>query len=243
MSTKECSNVTKIVVETSHVKGGPCGGALERKKKNSRIFKSLKDGRTVYVKKSLLKPHSSTFDPTAWYVIQVRRHKEIDSCHVLNNTKEFTNGHTGQQYGVEAYAAVQEDEGNRLVIHGKIFVRVDEANRVDVLKQCPMLKGYVKDPSRSLTIHDFTDFARVPDKQIVALRQILEIAEGAVEYSEPFQVNDCVKFKRGILFKSETLKDLEGEIQMINGKKRATVILDKIGVFKFTLPISYLKKV
>ena len=130
-----------------------------------------------------------------------------------------------------------------MVIHGKIFVRVSEVHRVDVLRQCPNLKGYVKDPARELTQHDFTDFARVPDLEIKALREILEIAEGAVEYSNaPFQVNDTVKIKKGILSKSEALRDLEGTIEIVNGRKRATIILDKLGVFKFTLPLTQLRK-
>jgi len=144
---------------------------------------------------------------------------------------------------VEAYAAVQEDEGNRLVIHGKIFIRVEEINRIDVLRKCPYLKGYVKDLALAHTENDYTDFARVPDREIKALRAILEIADGDVEYSEePFSINDTVKFKKGILSKSEALKDMEGTIEMVNGKKRATIILDKLGVFKFTLPVSQLRK-
>ena len=95
----------------------------------------------------------------------------------------------------------------------------------------------------SRTENDFTDFARVPDREIKALRAILEIADGDVEYSEePFSVNDTVKFKKGIFSKSEALKDMEGTIEMVNGKKRATIILDKLGVFKFTLPVSQLRK-
>ena len=39
------------------------------------------------------------------------------------------------------------------------------------------------------------------------------------------------------------LKDMEGTIEMVNGKKRATIILDKLGVFKFTLPVSQLRKI
>jgi hypothetical protein len=102
-------------------------------------------------------------------------------------------------------------------------------------------EGYLKDPALSLTANDFTDFARVPDREMKALRAILEIADGKVEYSD-LGVNDTVKFTKGILSKSEILKDLEGTIELVNGRKKATVILDKIGVFKFILPVSQLRK-
>ena len=93
------------------------------------------------------------------------------------------------------------------------------------------------------TENGFTDFARVPDREIKALREILEIADGAVEYSEKaFKIHDVVKISKGILSRSEELKGLEGTIEMVNGRKRATIVLDKLGVFKFTLPLSQLRK-
>lgn len=94
-------------------------------------------------------------------------------------------------------------------IHGKIFVRVSEVNRIDVLRKCAHLKGYIKDPARALTANDFTDFARVPDREMKALRKILEIANGAVEYSEqPFRANDAIRITKGILSRSEELKGI-----------------------------------
>ena len=237
---KEDACVEMTAVKTTPVEEGPCGGALEPKQRKYRRLKSTETGKIIHQKKESVKSRK-VFDPTAWYIVQTKRYKEVACRDILNTPKGFVNGSSQEPYTVEAYAAIQEDEDNRLVIHGKIFIRVDEAHRVDVLKKCPYLKGYVKDPSLSLTEHNFTAFARVPDREMKALRAILEIAEGQVEYSE-FCVNDTVKIKKGILSKSGLLKDLEGTIEMVNGKKRATIILDKLGVFKFTLPISQLRK-
>ena len=114
-----------------------------------------------------------------------------------------------------------------------------------MLKKCPAVKGYQKDPSLSLTEHDFTDFARVSDVQIRTLQEILSIADGTVEYSEDVvpQVNDSIKLTDGILSESEVRKDLMGTVEMVNGKKKVTVILDKIGCFKFTLSPSAISKI
>jgi len=242
MSMKEDSNVKMTAVEAAHVEEGSCGGALEQKKRNYRRLKSKETGKIIHRKKEKPKVQK-VFDPTAWYVVHTKRYKEVSSRDYLNSPKGFVNDSTKEPYTVEAYAAIQEDESNRLVIHGKIFVRVDEANRIDILKKCIYLKGYAKDRALAHTENDFTDFARVPDREIKALRAILEIAEGDVEYAEfPFSVHDTVKFKKGILARSEILKDMEGTIEMVNGKKRATIILDKLGIFKFTLPVSQLRK-
>ena len=242
MSMKEDSNVKMTAVKATQQSEGSCGGAVEQKKRNYRRLKSKETGKIIHQKKE--KPKiQKVFDPTAWYIVQTKRYKEVSSCDFLNSPKGFVNDSTNEPYTVEAYAAVQEDEGNRLVIHGKIFVRVAETNRVDVLKKCPYLKGYVKDLALAHTEFDFSDFARVPDREIKALREILEIADGAVEYSEePFKIHDAVKISKGILSRSEELKGLEGTIEMVNGKRRATVILDKLGVFKFNLPVSLIQK-
>lgn len=239
---KEDSDVEMTTVKTAQEEEGPCGGALEQKKRNFRRLKSKETGKIIHQKKEKTKVQK-VFDPTAWYVVQTKRYKEVISRDFLNSTQGFVNDSTNEPYTVEAYAAIQEDEDNRVVIHGKIFIRVDVVHRVDVLKKCSYLKGYVKDLALSRTEHDFTDFARVPDREIKALRAILEIADGDVEYSEePFSVNDTVMFKKGILSKSEALKDMKGSIEMVNGKKRATIILDKLGVFKFNIPVSQLRK-
>lgn len=215
---------------------------MEQKKRNYRRLKSKETGKIIHQKKERTRVQK-VFDPTAWYIVQTKRYTEVSSRDFLNTPQGFVNDSTKEPYTVEAYAAVQEDEGNRLVIHGKIFVRVGEINRVDVLRKCPHLKGYVKDLARTHTENDFTDFARVPDREIKALREILEIADGAVEYSEaPFRVHDSVRISKGILSRSEELKGMKGTVEMVNGRKRATVILDKLGVFKFTLPLSQLRK-
>ena len=242
MSMKEDSNVKMTAVKATQQTEGSCGGAVKQKKRNYRRLKSKETGKIIHQKKGKPKVQK-VFDPTAWYIVQTKRYKEVSSRDFLNSPKGFVNDSTNEPYSVEAYAAIQEDEGNRLVIHGKIFIRVEEINRIDVLRKCQDLKGYVKDLALAHTENGFTDFARVPDREIKALREILEIADGAVEYSEePFKINDAVKISKGILSRSEELKGMEGTIEMVNGRKKATIILDKLGVFKFTLPLSQLRK-
>lgn len=242
MSMEEYSGVKTTALKATQQTEGPCGGAVEQKKRNYRRLKSKETGKIIHQKKERPKVRK-VFDPTAWYVVHTKRYKEVSSRDFLNSPKGFVNDQTKEPYTVEAYAAIQEDEGNRLVIHGKIFVRVEEVNRIDVLRKCADLKGYVKDLARALTANDFTDFARVPDREIKTLRAILEIADGIVDYSEePFHINDTVRISKGILSRSEELKDIVGTVEMVNGRKRATVILDRLGVFKFNLPVSLLKR-
>ena len=84
-------------------------------------------------------PSERPFDPSAWYIAQVKRHNELVCRKILNDPERFP-------YKVEAYVAAQQElvyRANRtrhikerVVISGKVFIRVDQRHRQDVLKQC-----------------------------------------------------------------------------------------------------------
>ncbi len=239
---KEESNDPKPIVKTDSEKDGSCAGGVEKSKAKHRSLKSLTDNHVIRVKNQPA-PVAKAFDPTAWYVVQIKRFSEEKAQKMLNNPDGFVNTATGVPYHVEAYAAIQTGLKNKVVIHGKLFVRVDELHRIDILRQCPYLKGFMKDPSLSHTANDFTNFARVPDKQIARLRAILEIADGPVAYNETVpQAHDNIQVIGGLLSKSTLFKDLKGEISQTDGKKYATVILDSLGSFKFKLSVKNLGK-
>ena len=232
--------------------GSPAAEPYQKITKNYRRLRSLSTNRILHLEKE--KPVvQKVFDPTAWYVYGVKRNKEIETCSFFNDSKNIP-------FEIEAYAAVQQkkvrtykkgqkSDGSKklvekVVIHGKVFIRVDESHRVETLKQCALLTHCMIDPTLSRTQSGFRDFARVPDAQIRALKAVLELADGDVEYSEevPLQVNETVTLNDGYLSESEALKGLKGTVEMVNGKKRATIILDNIGCFKFTLSLQDLKR-
>ena len=232
--------------------GSPEAEPYQKKTKNYRRLRSLSTNRILHQEKekSVVK---KVFDPTAWYVYGVKRNKEIETCSFFNDSKNIP-------FEIEAYAAIQQkkvrtykkgqkSDGSKklvekVVIHGKVFIRVDESHRVATLKLCNLLTHCVVDPTLSRTKEGFRDFARVPDAQIRALKTVLELADGDVEFSEevPPQVHETVTLNDGFLSESDALKDLKGTVELVNGKKRATVILDNIGCFKFTLSVHDLKR-
>lgn len=180
------------------------------------------------------------FDTSAWYIAQVKRHNELVCRKILNSPDRFP-------YKVEAYVAAQQElvlRANRtrhikerVVIAGKIFIRVDQSHRQDVLKQCLLLSRYVKDPSASPTANGHTAFARVPDWEIQRLRDIFTLADGPVEYADTLpRPHDKIQVLTG------PLHGLRGTVQDVSGRKYATVLLDSLGVFSFKLPISDIAK-
>ena len=185
-----------------------------------------------------LKNESS--DSSAWYIAQVKRHNELVCRKILNSPDRFP-------YKVEAYVAAQQEMvyranrtrhiKERVVIAGKIFIRVDQSHRQDVLKQCLLLSRYVKDPSASLTANGHTAFARVPDWEIQRLRDIFTLADGPVEYADTLpRPHDKIQVLTG------PLHGLRGTITTVSGRKHATVLIDSLGTFSFRLPISDIAK-
>lgn len=183
---------------------------------------------------------NESFDSSAWYIAQVKRHNEFVCRKILNSPDRFP-------YKVEAYVAAQQEMvlranrtrhvKERVVIAGKIFIRVDQSHRQDVLKQCLLLSRYVKDPSASPTANGHTAFARVPDWEIQRLRYIFTLADGPVEYADTLpRPHDKIQVLSG------PLHGLRGTVQDVSGRKYATVLLDSLGVFSFKLPISDIAK-
>ena len=183
---------------------------------------------------------NESFDSSAWYIAQVKRHNEFVCRKILNSPDRFP-------YKVEAYVAAQQEivlranrtrhVKERVVIAGKIFIRVDPSHRQDVLKQCLLLSRYVKDPSASPTVNGFTPFARVPDWEIQRLREIFTLADGPVEYTDALpRPNDKIQVLTG------PLHGLRGTVSTVSGRKFATVLIDTLGTFSFRLPIADIAK-
>lgn len=223
MRTKPCMDALTSGDETRSMNDGPCAGGVDG---------SLKDGH---------------FDAEAWYVVELRnRFTELKARDFLNRSRGFKDERTGEIYCAEAYAAVkQRKRASEVVIHGKLFVRVGQKHRIDLLRQCPYLKRYMTDRARSAAVTGHADFVRVPDRQIETLREILTLADGMVEYSELERprISDTIRLTDGILSKSKFLRDATGTIEAVGGRNTVTVLLDKIGCFKFVVPTSDVGKI
>ena len=252
MSMQDDSKALLYGLGSPSENGGPAAEPYQKTTRNYRRLRSLTTNRILHQEKEKTVA-KKPFDPTAWYVYGVKRNKEIDACSFFKDPKNIP-------FEIEVYAAVQQKKVRtykkgqkssgtkklveKVVIHGKVFIRVDESHRVATLKQCPLLTHCMVDPTLSRTQEGFRDFARVPDAQMRALKAVLELAGSDVEFSEelPPHVHDTVTLNDGYLSESDALKGLKGTVEMVNGKKRATVILDNIGCFKFTLSVDDLKR-
>ena len=250
----ECSGAAKTSSGVHGIESGPCAGGVQKNGGVFRRLRSTRDGRVrINQKQTLEKP---PFDPTAWFAVEVKRNSELKCRDFLNQSD--------LGFGVEAYVAAQvffrkntrrlqhqgatsddktDNRQEKVVIHGKVFIRVNEGHRVEVLKLCPLIKRYVTDPSLTARQGNLTSFARIPDLQIQRVRHILDMADGLAEYTETIpEVNDSIQVVGGQLLKGELFKDIRGQVVMVNGRKNVTVILDGVGCFKCRLPLEDIVK-
>lgn len=150
-------------------------------------------------------------------------------------------------YPIESYVASQQELHfyanrtrrliNRIVIPGKVFIRVDQRHRIDVLKQCPLISHYMMDAARDLR-NGFRNFAQVPNQELQQLRELLAIADAPVEYSENRpQIGDNIQVLTG------RFHGLKGTVIEEQGSKYAMVILDSLGTFRFKLPVKDIGKI
>jgi len=196
----------------------------------------------------LHKPHGGAVPATqedtasgAWYVAVVKGRNEV-RCHQLLSDLPDRIG-----YPIESYVASQQELHfyanrtrrlvERVVIPGKVFIRVDQKHRVDVLKQCPLISHYMMDAARDLR-NGFRNFAQVPDRELSQLRDLLAIADAPVEYSE-------TRPRKGdnIQVLSGRFHGMKGSIIDDRGSKYVTVILDSLGTFRFKLPVKDIGKI
>lgn len=167
-----------------------------------------------------------------WYVVVVKKRYELRSHQYLSQPSRLP-------YPIESYVACQQEMHfyanrtrrmvDRIVIPGKLFVRVDQQHRLDVLRQCPYLSHYMMDPTR-ITRNGFHDFARVPDCEIRQLRELLAVANTPVEYLESApKVGDRVQVLGG------RFHGLKGQILDLGNSQQVIVTLDTLGSFRFKL--------
>ncbi len=181
-----------------------------------------------------------TPEKSFWYVAVVRRNNQLVARDQLNRMAQT------MDYPLEAYVAAQQQMrtyANRhhrvveqIVIPGKLFIRVPEEHRIGVLKFCPYISYFVMDPARS-NGRGGRDFAKVPQREIDALRLILQEAEGPVTYSEERpRKGDSIQVLSG------QFHGLYGKVYDDSGKTHVVVVLDTLGSFTFRLPVAEVAK-
>ncbi len=178
---------------------------------------------------------------TFWYVAVVRKNNQLVVRDFLNRMAQTLD------YPLEAYVASQQElrtYANRhhrviehIVIPGKLFIRVPENHRMDILRMSSLISHYQMDPA-ARNSQGGRDFAKVPEREMDVLRSILQQAEGTVTFSE-----DRPRKGDDIQVLTGQFHGLHGKVYDDSGKTHVIVVLDSLGSFTFRMSVSDIAKV
>lgn len=171
-----------------------------------------------------------------WFVAVVRRNRE-EMCR-----KDL------QRLGIEAYVASQKEthvyrnrhrrEVTRIVIPGIVFVHIQDSQRLQILKENPLIQFFMTDKAALTTEYGRRPFAIIPDSQMDTLRFMLYHAEAPVSFVEtPLHLGDHIRVIRG------NLAGLEGSFVRDANSTSIVVTLDLLGSAVVTISPLDIEKV
>ncbi len=180
-------------------------------------------------------------EEACWFVAVVRKHNQLVARDMLNRMAPSLDypleGYVASQRELRTYANRHHRIVEQIVIPGKLFIRVPEKKRLEVLRMCSLISHYQMDPA-SRNSQGGRGFAKVPEHEMTALRTILEKAEGPVEYSEEVpRKGDTIQVLTG------HFHGLYGKVYEDSGKTHVIVVLDSLGSFTFRMSVSDIAKV
>ncbi len=171
-----------------------------------------------------------------WHVAVVRYNYERICCDML------------QKLGYEAYIASQKEmrryrnrhrrEVEKLVISRVVFVRFDEKDYLEILKNCSHVQFFMTDKASTPNAYGRPPIAVVPDAQMKALQYMLRYADGGVEFVEnKFHKGDRIRVLRG------QLQGFEGSFYRLGNDAYIVAAIDILGSAMVKIPIDDIEKI
>ena len=193
--------------------------------KKERVLKPLSEA-PAEVRKALAKPVTDS-NKKQWLAVYTRMHHERKVADAL------------QTMGIESFVAMQEEMRQwkdrrkkvmRILIPMIVFVRVNEAQRLEVLSLASVSRFMVERRHHRALV--------IPDSQMDKFRFVLDFSDATVNVtSERFRPGERVRVIKG------PLSGLEAEFVETAGKTQIVINLDALGNASVEMPVGYVEKV
>jgi len=139
-----------------------------------------------------------------------------------------------QEKGYEAYVACQKQtrvyrnrhrrEVTHIIISRMVFIRINEKERLQILKDFPVIKCFLTDKAAQANEFGRHPFAVIPDAQMERLQFMLYNADTPVSFTaEPLRQGDHIRVVRG------PLANCEGQVIRLGNNSYLVVTLDALG--------------
>lgn len=169
--------------------------------------------------KTSIRSITTSNDEKHWYIaiVPVRHERRIDDVLKSMGYESYV----ASQMETKVLANKKKKRVERIVISARIFIRVSEAERLEILKT-NVVKHFLTDRACAPNSFGRYPVAIVPDKQMEMLQFMLFKADSTVTFSDmPVRKGSLVKIVRGCM------KGLEGiAVEDSDGRTRIHIQLD-----------------
>ena len=152
------------------------------------------------------------------------------------------------QLGFEAYVASQKEmhyyehrkrrEVENVVISSMVFLHATEQERLEAMKQCPLIYHFMMDKAGAKDAFGRPPYAVVPDEEMKRLQYMLFNADSPVLFTtDTLNIGDPIRVKRG------PLKGFEGRIARSAGITYVVATLEILGNAMVTINIEDVEKI
>ncbi len=144
--------------------------------------------------------------------------------------------------GYEAYVATQTEEHlykcghkkqiEKVIIPTYVFIRATNQQRIQALKDCPLLSFYVLNPAsgKGTPIKGNRPLAVIPDDQMRQLQYMLFHAPSPVDFTPRMKKGDPIRVARG------PLKGFQGTFIAERTHTSVAVVIDVLGTASVQIP-------
>ncbi len=156
-----------------------------------------------------------------WYIAVVRYNTEKSARERLEAS------------GYEVYVATQKEMHNykcghkkeieKVIIPTCVFIHATEKERLQALKDCPLISFYMMDRAAGSKKDIRRQLARIPDNQMQQLMFMLFHAPSPAEFTSTLKKGDPVRVGRG------PLRGQEGYFVCERGRDTITVVINTLG--------------
>ena len=153
-----------------------------------------------------------------------------------------------EEKGYEAYVACQKEtkvyrnrhrrEVTRVIIGRMVFIRINEIERLQILKDFPIIKCFLTNKAAQANEFGRHPFAVIPDKQMENLQFMLYNANSPVSFTaEPLRKGDHIRVVRG------ALAGFEGQFVRKGKTAYLVVNLNALGSAMVNVPLEDVEKI
>lgn len=149
---------------------------------------------------------------------------------------------------LDAYVAAQEEvhvyknrsrrTTHHIVIPKILFVRVNEKERLEILKKCPAVLRFMTNPAAKRNEYGGKLFAVIPDRQMQQLRYALYQTDSPAHFTDvPLRLGDRIRVARG------SLVGLEGRVMRDGNSTYIVVSIDQLGSVMVSIPPADIERI